>query len=152
MEAAGEESPTVFEAETAIAFLYFKKKKCDLVVLESGLVEACEKPSDFAPIYSDDLTIKEKVDKIAKTIYGASRVNYTKAAEKALKQIQALGGEKLPVCIAKTQYSLSDDPTLLGAPKDFEITVKNLTLSNGAGFVVVYTGDIMTMPAKTRNI
>ena len=118
--------------------------------LAKKVVEACEKPSDFAPIYSDDLTIKEKVDKIAKTIYGASRVNYTKAAEKALKQIQALGGEKLPVCIAKTQYSLSDDPTLLGAPKDFEITVKNLTLSNGAGFVVVYTGDIMTMPGLPK--
>ena len=120
------------------------------IELAKKVVEACEKPSDFAPIYSDDLTIKEKVDKIAKTIYGASRVNYTKAAEKALKQIQALGGEKLPVCIAKTQYSLSDDPTLLGAPKDFEITVKNLTLSNGAGFVVVYTGDIMTMPGLPK--
>ena len=67
-----------------------------------------------------------------------------------MKQIQALGGEKLPVCIAKTQYSLSDDPTLLGAPKNFEITVKNLTLSNGAGFVVVYTGDIMTMPGLPK--
>ena len=67
-----------------------------------------------------------------------------------MKQIQALGGEKLPVCIAKTQYSLSDDPTLLGAPKDFEITVKNLTLSNCAGFVVVYTGDIMTMPCLPK--
>ena len=120
------------------------------VELAKKVVEACEQPSDFAPLYADDLTIKEKVDKIAKTIYGASRVNYTKAAEKALKQIQALGGDKLPVCVAKTQYSLSDDPTLLGAPKDFEITVKNLTLSNGAGFVVVYTGDIMTMPGLPK--
>ena len=80
----------------------------------------------------------------------ASGVRPAARAEKALKQIQALGGEKLPVCIAKTQYSLSDDPTLLGAPKNFEITVKNLTLSNGAGFVVVYTGDIMTMPGLPK--
>ena len=67
-----------------------------------------------------------------------------------MKQIQALGGEKLPVCIAKTQYSLSDNPALLGAPKNFEITVRNVTLSNGAGFIVVYTGDIMTMPGLPK--
>lgn len=120
------------------------------VELAKKVVEACEKPSDFAPIYSLDLTVKEKIEKIAKTIYGASKVNYTTAAEKAIKEVEALGADKLPVCIAKTQYSLSDNPSLLGAPKNFEITVRNVTLSNGAGFVVAYTGDIMTMPGLPK--
>lgn len=120
------------------------------VELANKVVEACEKESDFAPLYDINLTIKEKIDVIAKNIYGASKVNYTTAAEKALAEITALGGDELPVCIAKTQYSLSDNPTLLGAPKDFEITVRNLSLSNGAGFVVVYTGDIMTMPGLPK--
>jgi formate--tetrahydrofolate ligase len=118
--------------------------------LANKVVEACEKPSNFSPIYSLDLSIKEKIEAIAKNIYGASKVNFTTAAEKALAEINALGGDKLPVCIAKTQYSLSDNPALLGAPKDFEITVRNLSLSNGAGFVVVYTGDIMTMPGLPK--
>ena len=120
------------------------------IELAQKVVEACEKPSDFAPLYSLDLTIKEKIEKIAKEIYGASKVNFVPAAEKAIAEISAIGGDKLPVCIAKTQYSLSDNPALLGAPKDFEITVKNATLSNGAGFVVVYTGEIMTMPGLPK--
>ena len=120
------------------------------IELAKKVVEACEKPSDFAPIYSLDLTVKEKIEKIATTIYGASKVNYTTAAEKAINEVEALGADKLPVCIAKTQYSLSDNPALLGAPKDFEITVRNVTLSNGAGFVVAYTGDIMTMPGLPK--
>lgn len=120
------------------------------IELAQKVVEACEKPSDFAPIYSLDLTVKEKIEKIASTIYGASKVNFTTAAEKAIKEVEALGADKLPVCIAKTQYSLSDNPALLGAPKNFEITVRNVTLSNGAGFVVAYTGDIMTMPGLPK--
>lgn len=120
------------------------------IELAHKVVEACEKPSDFAPIYSLDLSIKEKIEKIASTIYGAKKVNYTAEAEKAIKEVTALGADKLPVCIAKTQYSLSDNPALLGAPKDFEITVRNVSLSNGAGFVVVYTGDIMTMPGLPK--
>ena len=120
------------------------------VELAKKVVEACEKDSDFSPLYDINIPIKEKIDVIAKNIYGASKVNYTTAAEKALAEITALGGDKLPICIAKTQYSLSDNPALLGAPKDFEITVRNLSLSNGAGFVVVYTGDIMTMPGLPK--
>lgn len=120
------------------------------IELANKVVEACEKPSAFKPIYSLDLTLKEKIEKIASDIYDAGKVNYTTAAEKAIKEVLALGADKLPVCIAKTQYSLSDDPTKLGAPKDFEITVRNVSLSNGAGFVVVYTGDIMTMPGLPK--
>ena len=113
-------------------------------------MEACEKPSDFAPIYDINLTVKEKIEAVATKIYGAAKVNYTTAAEKAIAEVQKLGADKLPVCIAKTQYSLSDNPALLGAPKDFEITVRNVSLSNGAGFTGVYTGDIMTMPGLPK--
>ncbi len=120
------------------------------VELAQKVVEACEKPSDFHPIYDINLTVKEKIEAIATQIYGAAKVNYTTAAEKAIAEVQKLGADKLPVCIAKTQYSLSDDPALLGAPKDFTITVRNVSLSNGAGFTVVYTGDIMTMPGLPK--
>ena len=120
------------------------------VELAQKVVEACEKPSDFCPISDIDLTVKEKIEAIATQIYGAAKVNYTTAAEKAIAEVQKLGADKLPVCIAKTQYSLSDDPALLGAPKDFTITVRNVSLSNGAGFTVVYTGDIMTMPGLPK--
>lgn len=118
--------------------------------LAQKVVAACEKPSNFTPIYSGQLTIPEKVETLAKEIYGADGVTYTAAAQKALKEIQALGGDKLPVCVAKTQYSLSDNPALLGRPKGFQITVRDMKLSNGAGFVVIYTGDIMTMPGLPR--
>ncbi len=113
-------------------------------------VEECEGPSDVKLLYDNDLTIKEKMNRIATEIYGADKVNYTPQAEKALKDVVALGGDKLPVCVAKTQYSLSDNPALLGAPKGFDITVRDVRISNGAGFVVVYTGNIMTMPGLPK--
>ena len=118
--------------------------------LAQKVVAACEKPSNFTPIYSGQLTIAEKVETLAKEIYGADGVTYTAAAQKALKEIQALGGDRLPVCVAKTQYSLSDNPALLGRPKGFQITVRDMKLSNCAGFVVIYTGDIMTMPGLPK--
>lgn len=118
--------------------------------LAQKVVAACEKPSNFTPIYSGQLTIAEKVETLAKEIYGADGVTYTAAAQKALKEIQALSGDRLPVCVAKTQYSLSDNPALLGRPKGFQITVRDMKLSNGAGFVVIYTGDIMTMPGLPK--
>ena len=118
--------------------------------LAQKVVAACEKPSNFTPIYSGQLTIAEQVETLAKEIYGADGVTYTAAAQKALKEIQALGGDRLPVCVAKTQYSLSDNPALLGRPKGFQITVRDMKLSNGAGFVVIYTGDIMTMPGLPK--
>ena len=96
------------------------------------------------------MTIKEKLNRIAKEIYGASEVVFTKKAETSLQAIAALGGDSLPVCVAKTQYSLSDDPTLLGRPEGFKITIKDLRLSNGAGFVVAYAGDIMIMPGLPK--
>lgn len=109
-----------------------------------------EQPSEFSPVYPLDIPLKQKILAVATKIYGASGVVYTSAAEKALQEVESLGGGALPVCIAKTQYSLSDDPALLGAPKDFTITVKDVRLSNGAGFVVVLTGDIMTMPGLPK--
>ena len=104
----------------------------------------------FAPLYKDDLTIEEKIETIAREIYGADGVTYGPAAKKALPDIRALGGDKLPVCIAKTQYSLSDNAALLGRPKGFTVTIRDLRLSSGAGFVVAYAGDIMTMPGLPK--
>lgn len=106
--------------------------------------------SNFHPIYDLDKTIEEKIETIAKTIYGADSVAFTNAAKKSLKDIKALGGDAMPVCIAKTQYSLSDNAALLGRPHGFEITIRDLRLSNGAGFVVAYAGDVMTMPGLPK--
>lgn len=102
--------------------------------------------TDFRPLYDEKLPIKEKIAAIAGEIYRADGVVYTAQAEKALKEIEALGAADLPVCMAKTQYSLSDDPKKLGKPEGFKITVRDMKLSSGAGFIVVYTGDVMTMP------
>lgn len=104
----------------------------------------------FAPIYPDGAPVEEKIEAIAKNIYGADGVTFTNQAVKSLKEIKALGGDKMPVCIAKTQYSLSDDPSLLGRPTGFNITIRDLKLSSGAGFVVAYAGDIMTMPGLPK--
>lgn len=109
------------------------------------------KKSDFHVLYDTELSIPEKIEKIAKEIYRADGVNITAQAAKAIAQIDALGHGNLPVCIAKTQYSLSDDPTLLGKPENFKITVRDVTLSAGAGFIVVLTGNIMTMPGLPKS-
>ncbi len=109
-----------------------------------------EKPSNFKPLYDAELPIKEKLGIIAREIYRADGVVYTKSAEKAIAEIEALGKDKLPVCVAKTQYSLSDDQTKLGKPENFTITVRDVRLSAGAGFIVALTGDIMTMPGLSK--
>ena len=109
-----------------------------------------EGKADFAPLYDEKLSIKEKLNTIAKEIYRADGVIFTAAAEKAIKDIEALGQDKLPVCVAKTQYSLSDDPTKLGKPENFTMTVREVKLSAGAGFIVALTGDIMTMPGLPK--
>ena len=106
--------------------------------------------SEFVPIYDEKNTIEEKVLTIAKEIYGANGVNYTPAAKKQIAELEKFGLDKLPICMAKTQYSLSDNPSLLGRPEGFYINVKEVRVSNGAGFIVVQTGDIMTMPGLPK--
>ena len=119
--------------------------------LAEKLVEILDNvDSDFSPIYDEKLSIKEKIGIIAREIYGADGVVYQAAAEKAIANIERLGYGKTPVCMAKTQYSFSDNPALLGKPEGFEITVRDLRLSAGAGFVVALTGDIMTMPGLPK--
>ncbi len=121
------------------------------IELAEKVVAACEKPGKFKLLYDEKEPIKEKIKTIARKIYHADDVVYTGAAEKAIRDITALGFDKLPVCIAKTQYSLSDNPKLLGAPSGFEITVRDVRLSAGAGFLVVLTGEIMTMPGLPKH-
>ena len=135
-------------AEFALSEVFAKGGEGGMALAEK-VVEAAEKPSNFAPIYDANLTIKEKITAIATEIYGAAKVNFTSAAEKQIASFEELA-KGMPVCIAKTQYSLSDDPTQLGRPTGFEITVKEVRLSNGAGFVVALTGDIMTMPGLPK--
>lgn len=120
------------------------------VDLAEKVVKACEEENNFTFMYDTDDTIKNKVLAIAQKIYGAKDVVYTPAASKRIKEIEALGQDKLPICVAKTQYSLSDNPALLGRPENFTITVKDVKLSAGAGFIVVYTGDIMVMPGLPK--
>ncbi|MGM9552388.1 MAG: formate--tetrahydrofolate ligase [Clostridia bacterium] len=118
--------------------------------LAQKVLEALEEPSDFKPLYDLEDTYYNKFEKIAKEIYGADGVDYLPAARKAIDEITQHGYVNLPICTAKTQYSLSDNPTLLSRPKGFRITVKEVRLSAGAGFVVFMTGDIMTMPGLPK--
>lgn len=118
--------------------------------LAEKIIELCERKTNFTPLYDLNLSIKEKIETIAKSIYGADGVDYSKKANNAIRDIEKWGFGNFPVCIAKTQYSLSDDPTLLGRPSGFRISVSEVTVSAGAGFVVVKTGDVMTMPGLPR--
>ena len=119
--------------------------------LAEEVVRLCEQPSDFRFSYELDRPIEEKLETICKRIYHADGVMLTDNAKKQLKQLTELGFDKCPICMAKTQYSFSDDPTRLGAPKDFTVTVRNLKISAGAGFIVALTGDIMTMPGLPKS-
>ena len=114
-------------------------------------IETNGKKSNFRYIYDTEKSIKEKIATVAKEIYRADGVIFTANAEKSIKEIERLGRDKLPVCIAKTQYSLSDDPTKLGKPENFEITVRDVKLYSGAGFITVMTGDILTMPGLPKS-
>lgn len=119
--------------------------------LAEKVLDAVEnEESNFKCLYDEKLMIKEKLDIIAKEVYGADGVNYTTAAEKQIAELEKFNLDKLPICVAKTQYSLSDNPDLLGRPSDFKITVKEVRVSNGAGFIVVLTGNIMTMPGLPK--
>jgi len=122
-----------FSLASIAYFLYFKKFK-----------------ARFHPTYELDEPVTEKVRKVARKIYGARDVVFTKPAEKAIAEAEKLGYGGLPVCIAKTQNSLSDDPKLHGRPRDFEVTVRGLQINAGAGFLVVLTGDILRMPGLPR--
>ena len=122
------------------------------IELANKVVEACNKPSNFHVLYPDEMSIKEKIETVAKEIYGAKDVKFDANAEKAIKEFEALDPSyaRFPVCMAKTQYSLSDDPTKLGRPTDFTLTVREVKLSAGAGFIVALTGAIMTMPGLPK--
>ncbi len=120
--------------------------------LVEALLEALEhEASSFRPLYHPHMSLKSKIGIIAQEIYGADRAVYSDSAEKQIAELEALGLNKLPVCMAKTQYSLSDNPALLGAPRGFVIKVRNVHPSAGAGFVVAYTGDVMTMPGLPKH-
>ncbi len=119
--------------------------------LAEEVIRICEEgKADFKPLYNLDLSIEEKLEKIAKEIYRADGVDFTPAAKKQIKELTKLGYDKLPICVAKTQYSFSDDASLLGAPTGFTITVRELRVSAGAGFIVALTGSIMTMPGLPK--
>ena len=119
--------------------------------LAEEVIRICEEgKADFKPLYDLELSIEEKMEKIAKEIYRADGVDFTAAAQKQIKELAKLGYDKLPICVAKTQYSFSDDATLLGAPTGFRITVRELKVSAGAGFIVALTGSIMTMPGLPK--
>ena len=120
------------------------------IALAEEVVRLCDEPSDFHQSYELDGTIEEKLDTICKRIYHADGVQLVGNAIKQAKQLEELGFGNLPICMAKTQYSFSDDPALLGAPKGFTVTVRNLKISAGAGFIVALTGDIMTMPGLPK--
>ena len=120
------------------------------MALAEEVVRLCEQENDFTYSYELDTTIEEKVEAIVKKIYGGNGVTFAPSAKKQLSTLKALGFDNLPVCMAKTQYSFSDDPAKLGAPENFTVTVRNLKVSAGAGFVVALTGDIMTMPGLPK--
>lgn len=120
------------------------------VALAEEVVKLCDEPNDFSFSYDENLSIEEKINAIATKVYRADGIQFTPAAKKEVERLTALGFDKMPVCMAKTQYSFSDDPALLGAPRDFTVTIRNIKVSAGAGFLVALTGDIMTMPGLPK--
>ena len=152
------------QAETDFVKNFCIERNCDFALSEvwekggeggielaNALLKTLEtKESHYHPLYKDELSLEEKIETIAKEIYGADGVNYSSTAKKQLEKLTKLGFANMPVCVAKTQYSLSDDPTLLGRPEGFNIEVRECYVSAGAGFVVVITGQIMTMPGLPK--
>jgi len=136
-------------AEVALSEVWAKGGEGGIALAEKVLA-ATEKPNSFNFTYEVEQSIPEKIEAIVKRVYGGDGVVFTGPAMKQLKEIEELGLDKMPVCMAKTQYSLSDDPTKLGRPKNFKITVKELRISAGAGFIVALTGDILTMPGLPK--
>lgn len=156
--------PTDTQAELDLVFEKVKASGAEVAVskvfsdggaggeeLARKVVEVCEnKPSNFKPLYEVEKSIPEKIETIAKELYRAGSVSFTKACEKQIAELEALGLDKLPICMAKTQYSFSDDPSLIGAPEGFSLTIRGLELAAGAGFIVALTGDIMRMPGLPK--
>ena len=152
------------KAETDFVEQFCKERGCEFalsevwekggeggIALANKVLETLEtKESNFKLLYDDDLSLKEKIETVAREIYGADGVTYSAAAEKELKRITDLGMDKFPVCMAKTQYSLSDDAKKLGRPSGFTINVREVFVSAGAGFVVAINGSIMTMPGLPK--
>lgn len=151
------------EAETAYVREFCETRGCEFalsevwekggeggIALAKKVLKALEKENHFHVLYKDELSLQDKITKIAREIYGADSVNFAPAAAKQLKRLTELGFGNLPVCMAKNQYSLSDDPTLLGRPSGFELNVREAYVSAGAGFVVVLTGAVMTMPGLPK--
>ncbi|MBQ8247696.1 MAG: formate--tetrahydrofolate ligase [Lachnospiraceae bacterium] len=152
------------DAETEFVRRFCEERNCEFalsevwekggaggIALAEAVLKTLEtKQSDFEPIYSDDLSLKAKIETVAREIYGADGVNYSDSVNKQLAKLEELGFGKLPVCIAKTQYSLSDNPALLGRPEGFRMDIREAYVSAGAGFVVVLTGAIMTMPGLPK--
>ena len=144
-----EEKCVAMGASVALSEVWAKGGEGGLELADK-VMEAMEKPSNFRFMYEVEQSIPEKIEAVAKEIYGADGVDFTGPAKKQLAEIEAMGLDKMPVCMAKTQYSLSDDPTKLGRPEGFRITVKELRISAGAGFIVALTGDILTMPGLPK--
>ena len=152
------------EAEIAFVKDFCEEKNCEFalsevwekggeggIALAQKVLETLEKKeSHFKPLYDDSASLKEKIETISREIYGAGNVNFAPAALKQLAKLEELGFGNLPVCMAKNQYSLSDDPKLLGRPVGFEINIREVYVSAGAGFVVVLTGAVMTMPGLPK--
>ena len=145
-----EEKCTALGAEVALSEVWAEGGEGGLALAEK-VAAAAEKPSDFHFIYDTAQSIPEKITAITRTVYGGEGVDFTPAAQKQLAEIEALGLDKMPVCMAKTQYSLSDDAAKLGRPEGFRITVRELRVSAGAGFIVALTGNILTMPGLPKH-
>lgn len=145
-----QEKCSAMGVEVAFSDVFLKGGEGGIELAEKLVALTDSTVSNFAPIYDEKLPIKEKVHQIVSKIYGGKNVIYNAAAEKAIAKIEEMGLDRLPICMAKTQYSLSDNPQLLGRPEDFDVTVKEVRISAGAGFIVVLTGDIMTMPGLPK--
>lgn len=136
--------------EVALSEVFARRGDCGLELAETVLKTLDKKESNFQVLYGDDDPIRLKIEKICQGIYGAEKVSFTKEAEASMKKYEELGYGKLPICMAKTQYSLSDDPARFGRPTGFTVTVRELRLSAGAGFLVPITGTIMAMPGLPK--
>lgn len=145
-----EEYCNKLEVQVALTEVWSKGGEGGIALAEKVLQVLENNTSNFKVLYDEKLRIKEKLEIIAREIYGAEGVNYTKDAEKQIRELENIGLDKLPICVAKTQYSLSDNQNLLGRPRNFKITVREIRVSNGAGFIAALTGDIMVMPGLPR--